>query len=111
MLRKPVKIVSSNISERHVEVVENGEFGLVRLIGLYVPADDQGKSSYLPLLESIPTMPEVKTIVTGDFNFVESPEDRTSEFNPKFAYLWQIHTAHLNLVDIPPLQKRFTYLK
>lgn len=111
LLKKGPRIISCERANKMVTVIlDSEEFGTIRIIGIYVPAAEKERVLFLPELEAIPAMPDIKTIIAGDFNFVECQEDRTSKFNPRSANLWQLHTAHLNLVEIPPLHRSFTYL-
>jgi hypothetical protein len=111
LLKKGPKIINFERSRRLVTlIIDSEEHGKIRIIGIYVPASQQERNEFLPSLESIPSLPGVKTIIGGDFNFVECQEDRTSKYNPKSANLWRLSVAHLNLVEIPPLHHSFTYL-
>jgi hypothetical protein len=111
LIRDEFEVIEVDQANRWVSIkVRTQEYGEVRIIGIYVPANEKERNTFLPQLESIPDMPNVKTMIGGDFNFVECEEDRTSKFNPKSANLWQLSTAHLNLVEIPPLHHNFTYL-
>jgi exonuclease III len=98
LLKKGPKIINFERSRRLVTlIIDSEEHGKIRIIGIYVPASQQERNEFLPSLESIPSLPGVKTIIGGDFNFVEC-QDRTSKYNPKSANLWRLSVAHLNLM-------------